>query len=105
MEINVTKHAVKRYRERLFDYTSSKQKISSLLIEIACKGQKVYSRPSTQGSCFEIKYRGISIVLVKNQTDAVIITCLGDDSYRKWVKHQDDNMKIAGRVLYLGQVG
>ncbi|WP_276619831.1 hypothetical protein [Syntrophomonas wolfei] len=103
MNLIVTHHAIKRYRERLFDYTSSKEKVKNLLIEIAYKGKNIQTRPCIQGECYEVKYKGISLVLVKNGTNSIIITCLGEVSYRKWIKHQDEYM-IAGRVLYFGQV-
>lgn len=99
MYINVTKHAVKRYRERLFDYKSSEEKIKDLLKEVASKGKQIDWRPSTWGNCIEVKYRGISIVLVNDRDRKTIITCLGELGYRKWVKRQD-HIRIKGRILY-----
>lgn len=100
MNINVTKHAVKRYRQRLFDYTSAEEKIIKTLKEIVKNGRKISQRPSSVGVCVEIYYRGISVVLLHTSNEGIIITCLGDKSYRKWIKHQDRNIRLAGRVLY-----
>lgn len=100
MNINVTQHAIKRYRERLFDYSSSKETVSSLLKEIACNGKQICSRPSSCGTCVEIKYKGVSIVAIKDNDTTVITTCLGDFSYRKWIKSKDTYPRVRGRVLY-----
>jgi hypothetical protein len=100
MNISVTKHAIKRYRERLFDYTTSSETIENLLKEIARHGNVIDVRPSSLGNCTEIEYTGISIVVINNSAEYVIITCLGNGSYRKWVKNQDKRSHIGGRVLY-----
>ena len=101
MDTNVTKHAIRRYRERLFDYKSSNEKIQKTLVEIASHGKRIHLRPDSLGRCYEVDYKGISIVLVfDNEHSATVVTCLGSDKYRKWVKHQDIR-KIPGRILYL----
>jgi hypothetical protein len=38
MKITVTKHAIRKYRERLFDFSSSDKQIICTLKEIASKG-------------------------------------------------------------------
>lgn len=101
MDTYVTKHAIQRYRERLFDFKSSDEVIKNILKKIACRGKRVDLRPATFGSCYEVIYKEVSIVLViEDQSNAAIITCLGNAHYRKWVKHQD-MLKIPGRILYL----
>ncbi len=100
MSISVTKHAIKRYRERMFDYHSSPEKIKELLIKIAHRGKTVQTRPNNGSNCTEVRYRSISIVLVQSQDESIIITCLGDMRYRKWVKHQDMHERLPGRLLY-----
>lgn len=99
MNIRVSKHAIKRYRERLFDFTSSTEKIRSLLDEIARRGKLVASKPASTDDCFEITYKGISIVLAKRENQYIVITCLGEAAYRKWIKHQEQNV-ICGRVRH-----
>lgn len=98
-DIHVSKHAVKRYRQRLFDYRSTDEEIKKLLKEIAQKGKRLFTRPSTRGTCVEVKFKGLSVVLFTDVSTSVITTFLGDDSYRKWVKKQE-NMAINGRILY-----
>lgn len=100
MEICITKHAIKRYRERLFDYDSSDKVIRNLLREIASQGKQICLRPNTWDNCFEIKYKGIFIVLLVNDDKAVVLTVLGDRRYRKWIKRNDLNMRISQGIRY-----
>lgn len=99
MQINVTKHAIRRYQERLFDYSSSDERIVNILREIARKGVFVRSRMHHLNNCWEIKYRGISIVTIEEASQRIVITCLGDASYRKWVKSKDLKHKLSLKVL------
>jgi len=100
----VTQHAINRYRERLFDYTSSPEQIGAKLKEIAHKGKRVSSRPDTSGHCFEVVYRGVAIVLVIHGKRATVLTCLGETAYRKWMKQQDP-LTVFGRILYPEEAG
>jgi hypothetical protein len=95
MTVLVTKHAVKRYRERLFDYSSSDERIKQLLAEISAKGKMNCVRPDSQHNCFEVEYRGISVVLLDKEDRLVVITCLGDCKYRKWIKHKEARLKVS----------
>lgn len=99
MEIRVSKHAIKRYRERLFDFTSSTDRIRSILNEIALRGRRVASKPSGTNDCWEVMYKGISIVLAQREDQCIVITCLGEPAYRKWIKHQEQNV-INGRARH-----
>lgn len=98
MEVYVTKHAIQRYRQRLFDFTSSSSSIETILKEIAQKGKATKFRISSWDNCLEVKYKGISIVTVNDLRRIVVVTCLGDICYRKWIKCQDHY--IRGRVLH-----
>lgn len=93
MKIAVTKHAIKRYRERVFDYTSSEETIVTAIKEIARRGKQICVRPASWKNCFEVKYRGISIVSLMYNHKAVVLTVLGDRSYRKWIKRNEMNVK------------
>lgn len=99
MDIRVSKHAIKRYRERLFDFTSPTEKIGRILKEIALQGKRVASKPASDEDCFEVTYKGISIVLAQKEDQWIVITCLGEASYRKWIKHQEQNV-VYGRVRH-----
>ncbi len=99
MIIKVTEHAIKRYRERFFDYSSTEDAIKNLLIETARKGTTVCKRPGN-GHCTELKYKDTYIVAAYEQDELTIITCLGNRMYRKWVKHQDSYERLGGRILY-----
>ncbi|HWQ75942.1 MAG TPA: hypothetical protein VN441_11555 [Syntrophomonas sp.] len=100
MSVLVTKHAIKRYRERLFDYSSSSERIRQLLREIVAKGRPVCLRPNTHENCYEIKYRGISVVLLKKKDDLIVITCLGDSKYRNWIKQKEANSRVFQSLRY-----
>jgi len=100
MNINVTNHAVKRYRERLFDYTSSDESIVALLKKIAVKGTPIRFRPVSCGNCTEVEYRNITVVVVHQDKHVTVLTCLGETAYRKWIKNQDGYKKIGGRVRH-----
>jgi hypothetical protein len=98
-KIKITKHAICRYRERMFDFTSTNEKIKSILKVIATEGKRIVYRPVGYGECIEVKHRGIAVVLINQKNESVVITCLGDERYRKWAKHQE-LFKIRGRILY-----
>lgn len=102
MEIEVTKHAVKRYRDRMFDHTSSKEAIIKYLEEIARKGTRIQTRLGKWGRCVEVKYQGVSIVVVLQTDKTVVITCLGSTNYRKWIKRQ--GYKFRGSLLNEGKM-
>ncbi|HWP98119.1 MAG TPA: hypothetical protein VN426_14835 [Syntrophomonadaceae bacterium] len=100
MNIEVTKHSIRRYRERLFDHSSSDEFIINMLKTIAQMGKVVMARPGYSDSCMEIKYKGISIVAIDQEDYRVVVTCLGEPVYRKWVKNRDIPLKLSGRTLY-----
>lgn len=99
MQISVTKHAIERYRQRFFDFTKFDAEIEILLKEVARKGKKVERRPVATGECIEVRYQGISVVILNQKDETVIVTCLGDTLYRKWIKNKDKK-SICGRLLY-----
>lgn len=97
--ISISKHAIKRYRQRLFNYRSTDEEIKQLLNEIVRKGKRTFLRPSSFGTCIEVEYKGLSIVLLTDKDHSVVITCLGDKTYRKWVKTKE-TLKLRGRILH-----
>lgn len=99
MDIRVSKHAIKRYRERLFDFTSSTEKVIRILKEIALQGKRIAVKPACSDDCFEVAYKGISIVLAQRKDRCIVITCLGEPAYRRWIKHQEQNV-INGRLRH-----
>lgn len=99
MDIRVSKHAIKRYRERLFDYTSTTERIRSILNEIALRGKRVAAKPASTDDCFEVAFKGISIVIAQKENQCIVITCLGEPAYRKWIKNQEQNV-INGRLRH-----
>jgi hypothetical protein len=101
MNIKVTKHAIRRYRERLFDFSSSNEQVAKILQNISTMGKMIQPKPNFAENCFEIKYKGISIVIIEELDTRVIITCLGEDSYRKWIKTEGVRLKISQRILFI----
>lgn len=100
MLVKVTKHAVKRYRERLFDYMATDTEIINRIIGIATKGDLICSKPNQINNCMEIKYKGVSIVVIQDQTDLVVITCLGEANYRRWIKSKGESTFISQRLRH-----
>lgn len=101
MAINVTQHAINRYRERLCDYTSSTKNIRKKLKEAASLGKLIANKPASQGNCFERIYNDISVIVIIDNNDdrATVVTCLGDTAYRKWIKCQNPYI-VNGRVMH-----
>jgi hypothetical protein len=66
MDIFVTRHAIERYRQRLFDFKASDESISEILREIALKGKAISIRRDNSNNCLEKKYKGVSIVSIHN---------------------------------------
>jgi len=73
MQIHVTKYAVKRYRERLFDYSSSDKTITCIIEDIAKRRKVVGNRLHNRNTCREIRYRGIFIVTVDERDSRIVI--------------------------------
>lgn len=99
MDVFVTRHAIERYRQRLFDFKASDEAISEILKEIALKGKDIGIRRDHRNNCLEKKYKGVSIVSMHNQTKIVVLTCLGETSYRNWVKCNNAAPPISLGVL------
>lgn len=100
MEIYVSKHAIQRYRERLFDFHSAQETIESILSEAAIKGSRIFVRPSDHGGVFEIKFRNFYLVINDGKNKLTVITCLGDKRYRKWLKDQFKYSRMRGSILH-----
>lgn len=100
MKIKVTKHAIERYRERTFNQYLNDQEVERILRDIASSGKQVRSRFIGSGNCMEVMGKGIFIVLVHEGNLATVITCLGDEKYRRWVKSQDSFLRLPGRLIY-----
>lgn len=104
MDLHVTKHAIKRYRERLCDYSSPDKHIVDKLKRIAGQG-KVVDAKSDTAKCREVGFNGISIILVVDGKHATILTCLGDATYRKWIKRQSPRDCLGRCIRFPKQVG
>lgn len=100
MDIYITQHAVKRYRERLFDYSSSQDEIIKRLENIARYGKTICLKPNDKKNCTEIRHQGISIVAIKEGENLIIITCLGEDRYRRWIKAKGADTYLSQSILF-----
>jgi len=100
MEIVVTIHALNRYRERMFDFTSTDEKIINRIKDIVCQGEQVFVRPSAHNNCREIQYRGVSVVIIQERHKIFVITCLGSRHYRKWFKEKNNHKRVCQSFLY-----
>lgn len=100
MDIIVTTHAVERYRERLFDYKSSDERIVKTLEEAARRGKTVAIRPHSDKTCSEVKYHGLAIVQIDQGDIVLVITCLGDERFRKWANTRGNDHRVPQSLLY-----
>lgn len=98
MVLHVTKHAIIRYRERTCDYSSTDKVIVGMLKRIVSKGYGAVVKSGVCEKYLEVGYKDISIVLVINGNHATVLTCLGNDRYRKWIKQQSHRNYLGGRV-------
>lgn len=99
MRVEVTQHAIKRYRERLFDQSSPDKVVIRILGDIADKGRIIRHRLDNRNTCLEIKYKGVSIVVVEEPGKRIVITCLGEACYRRWIKTKGMREKSSQRIL------
>lgn len=90
--MKVTKHAIKRYRQRV-QHDVSDELAETMLLEIARKGKVVNKKINAQNAMeleIYVTYKGVEILIIKNLKEKkyYIITCLGDSQLRKWYKKQ-----------------
>lgn len=95
MLVSVTKHAIERYRLRMFDDKSKDKDIERLLIEACVKGKVSHTNPrSTPGkTVFTIIYNDFGILVSKDlkTKERSVVTFLGDTEYMKWYKRHKGN--------------
>lgn len=90
--MNVTKHAIKRYKQRV-QHDISDELAEKMLLEIAKKGKITNKRINAQNIMeleIYVAYKGVEILLIKNLESKkhYIITCLGDSKLRGWYRKQ-----------------
>ena len=77
MDVVVSRHAIKRYRKRTFDFSQSDKEVEAMLARVVRKGEILSRRP---GDVWELRYRDIYVVadIDDESNKATVITCLGD---------------------------
>lgn len=87
MTIIISNHAIEQYKKRMFDFDKGDKEVSSILREIARKGEVICLRPTvTKKTVYELKYHDLSIVAEVHKGKVTVITFLGDSLYRRWAK-------------------
>lgn len=67
-----------------------RESIHRILTEIVVKGQRVCRRPSRDGCPnYELKYKGLSVNASFEPNRVVVVTFLGDRTYRGWAKEKE----------------
>lgn len=89
MRVTVSRHAIKRCRDRVPRMAdASEVEIKKTLAEVIRKGKRLKKRPTIKGSAHEYVFRGIYAVGVTCGNSTVVVTCYGDDVYRRWLYGQ-----------------
>ena len=88
MNIFVTPHAIKQYKEKSREFDLQDEQAEKMLNMIATRGSVVCPRPGGD-NIFEVKYNGLSIVVKKNPNETTVITFLGDSKYRQWCRKKE----------------
>lgn len=98
MDVVVSRHAIKRYRKRTFDFDQSDKEIEAMLARVVRKGEILSRRP---GDVWELRYRDIYVVadIDDESNKATVITCLGDRIYRGWAKKKEIMPRYASRKV------
>lgn len=81
MEVIITNHSIKRYRERTQAYGQTDDVIEDRLRQAVLRGRKIKER---RGDAWEVYGDGIYLIVHYKTDQAKIITCLGSKEYRKW---------------------
>lgn len=84
MNVEVTAHAIERYRQRTLHYNMSVNEIVGTLKAGARRGTIVKAR---RDNAWEVKYQKVTLIVEYNNMSATVITCLGKDEYRNWDRH------------------
>lgn len=67
---------------------ASDVEIKNALAEVVLKGSKLRRRPSLEGRAYEYEYCGLYVVGVTCRGHTTVVTCYGDETYRKWLAAQ-----------------
>lgn len=89
MQVAVSKHAIERCRDRVPRMMcASDTEIEEFLTEVVLRGTRLGRRPSLEGRAYEYEYQGLYVIGVINKGRTTVVTCYGDESYRKWLAAQ-----------------
>lgn len=83
-EINVSNHAIKRFKERCFycfDWTD--ERIRKTLESVARHGKVLKKCP---GNAYEVVFQGMIVRITYSGNRVVVITYLGNRTYQKWYR-------------------
>lgn len=95
MKITVSKHAIEQYKKRMFSKISDHE-IQRVLELIAVRGEVVHRNPSKGGRFYTMFYNGLYALVHYCGDRAVVVTFLGDETYRAW--HRSNKSKVRAAV-------
>lgn len=94
MKVTVSKHAIEQYKKRMFSKISDHE-IQRVLELIAIRGEVVHRNPSKGGQFYTMFYNGLYALVRYYRDRAVVVTFLGDRTYRGWHRNLKSRMKVA----------
>jgi len=87
--IAVTDHAVDQYRDRVLQFTREEMtdaEIKALLAEVVKLGKRIRKLP---GQAAEYQHDGLSVTVIRDGPDLVVLTFNGDRVWRGWWHKQE----------------
>jgi len=81
--IGVTDHAADQYRERVLQFTGADMtvlEIKALLADVVTLGNRIRKLPGHA----EYQHDGLSVTVVRDGADLVVLTFNGDRAWRTW---------------------
>jgi len=97
MNVVVTHHAVKQFKNRVYaSQNFNDEEIRKKLELTARRGKTIARRP---GDALEKCFQNIHIVTVKQKNAIVVLTCLGDRQYRYWSKAKELHPRFRKRAV------
>lgn len=87
MQVEVTDHAIIRYRERM-QSSISDDEIKKVLQNIVLRGKVVHRHPSKGERMYSYEFNGLGALIKLRPSKAVVVTFLGNKTLMAWEKNE-----------------
>lgn len=90
VHVVVTNHAVRQYRRRVLCWERTKlptQKIIEKLSLVVRAGKRVSRLPGE--NVWQYVYQGVYLAVAHKGPTKIVMTCLGDETYRAWYRKKN----------------